>query len=228
MAGQQNITDPVYTTGDLSGIGSGIGSIFSRLFGGGSQAPQAQPAQAGSQPVAIIPRALQQAPLPPARPPLAIVPLPPARPADLGQASPAQQITLPPFDAIATPMPSRPFTPTPSPNAAALSAAAAIPVNQSAARVEPGAQCSSLERRGFDPRSAADGERPAGRGRPVDEISDRAAVAARASGHQGPVGASGRSRHASGRRAMDEISDRAAVAARASSHEGPVGAPAEQ
>jgi hypothetical protein len=128
MAGQQG-ADPIYTQADWSGLGSGIGSVFSRLFGGGSPAPQAQPAQAGPQPVAIISRDPQQVPLPPARPPLATsAPLPPARPADLGQASPAQ-IALPQFDATAAPMPSRPFTPTPSPNAAALSAAASIPVN---------------------------------------------------------------------------------------------------
>jgi hypothetical protein len=130
MAGQQG-ADPIYTQADWSGLGSGIGSIFSRLLGGVApvQTPQAEPAQApGPQPVAIMPRALQQAPLPPARPPLATAPLPPARPADLGQASPAQQVTLPQFDVTAAPMPSRPVTPTPSPNAAPLAAAASIPV----------------------------------------------------------------------------------------------------
>jgi hypothetical protein len=147
MAGQQG-ADPIYTQADWSGLGSGIGSVFSRLLGGGApaaQAPQAQPAQAGPQPVAIIPRALQQAPLPPARPPLATAPLPPARPADLGQASPAQQITLPQFDATPSPapMPSRPVTSTPSPNAAALGAAASIPANLPPAS-SPGADSAAL------------------------------------------------------------------------------------
>ena len=50
MSGQQG-ADPIYTQADWSGVGQGIGSIFSRLFGGGSPAPQAQPAQAGPQPV---------------------------------------------------------------------------------------------------------------------------------------------------------------------------------
>jgi hypothetical protein len=46
------------------------GNIFQQLFGGGgaqAQAPQAQPAQA---PVAIVPRALQQAPAQPSSAPL--------------------------------------------------------------------------------------------------------------------------------------------------------------
>jgi hypothetical protein len=55
---------PHLTQADWSGLGSVIGSIFSRLFGGGSPAPQAPQAPAQA-PVAIIPRALQQAPLPP-------------------------------------------------------------------------------------------------------------------------------------------------------------------
>jgi hypothetical protein len=150
VAGQQSNTDPIYTQADWSGLGSGIGSVFSRLFGGGApaQAPQAQPAQAGSQPVAIIPRALQQAPLPPVRPlPATAAPLPPARPAGLGAQPAAQQvgaqITLPQFDVNAAPMPSRPFTPTPSPNAAALSAAASIPVNLPPAS-SPGADSAAL------------------------------------------------------------------------------------
>jgi hypothetical protein len=58
-------------------------------------------------------------------------PLPPVRPAGFGQASAAQQpgaqINIPMFDVNA--MPSRPVTPTPSPNAAPLAAAAAIPVS---------------------------------------------------------------------------------------------------
>ncbi len=78
----------------------------------------------------------------------------------------------------------------PVPNAAPLAAAASIPVNLPPASSPASASDSAaLERRGFDSRSTAGRERAAGRGRPVDEISDRPAVAARA-GHQGPVGAS--------------------------------------
>ena len=139
MNGRQG-ADPIYTQADWSGIGSGIANALGQVFGfGGSpgpqaqQAPQAQPSPSRFAP--IIPQALQSprpAPLPPAGPSLATsAPLPPPRPADLGQASPAQQIDLPTFDVSAAPMPSRPVTPTPSPvpNAAPLAAATSIPVN---------------------------------------------------------------------------------------------------
>ena len=126
MNGRQG--DPIYTQADWSGIGSGIANALGQVFGfGGSpgpqapQAPQAQPSPSRFAP--IIPQALQSprpAPLPPARPSLATsAPLPPARPADLGQASPAQQIDLPTFDVSAAPMPSSRFAPTPSPAVAA-------------------------------------------------------------------------------------------------------------
>jgi hypothetical protein len=79
MSGQTR-GDLPYTQADWSGVGQGIGDIFSRLFGGGSPVPRAPAPATGPQPVAIIPRALQQAPLPPARPSLATsAPFPPAR-----------------------------------------------------------------------------------------------------------------------------------------------------
>ena len=246
MNGRQG--DPIYTQADWSGIGSGIANALGQVFGfGGSpgpqaqQCPQAQPSPSRFAP--IIPQALQSprpAPLPPARPSLATsAPLPPARPADLGQASPAQQIDLPTFDVSAAPLPSRPVTPTPSPvpNTAPLAAAASIPVQCCPPRArragaiprpstprlqfpfncQPRARSRPRKARGQtirppsrrSPRrspgtlGAADvgrrqtlarlpsrqvgGER-AGCGRPMDEVSDRPAVAARA-GHQGPVGA---------------------------------------
>ena len=149
MAGQTETSgrqgaDPIYTQADWSGIGSGIANALGQVFGfGGSPGPQAQQArQAQPSPsrfALIIPQALQSprpAPLPPASPSLATsAPLPPARPADLGQASPAQQINLPTFNVTAAPMPSSRFATTPSPapaaaspNAAPLAAAASIPV----------------------------------------------------------------------------------------------------
>jgi hypothetical protein len=106
------------------------------------------------------------------------------------------QINLPPFNVTAAPMPSRPVTPTPSPNAAPLAAAASIPVQLPPASPATGGDSAALSAAASIPVQLP---APAAEEGPMDPLPDRPAVAAHGSSDERSIRASGRSRHASGR-----------------------------
>jgi hypothetical protein len=172
MAEQQG-ADPIYTQADWSGVGQGIGSIFSQLFGGGSPAPQAPQAPGASRTSARR----DHSPSPSASAVTASPPIVGDRPIAAHKArwprpsvaGAANHIAAIWRDTVASPY----AVATVHANTVAQRSGAErghFDSRSIAARLEPGAQRSGPQRRGFDSGQSADGER--------------------ASGHEGPLGAS--------------------------------------